>query len=68
MPCSHRLQELSNIAETLGMSKMPEQWLMDIQCSAEVRYGGITVTAEEAVEAQYSALQVCEHIANELTH
>lgn len=68
IPRSHRLQELSNIAETLGMSKIPEQWLSDIQCSAEVRYGGIIVTVQEAVEAQYSALQVCEHIANQLTN
>lgn len=63
-PRHHRLTELAQIAESHGLAKMPDQWLDDVQCSAEVRYGGIPVTAQEAIEAQYGALQICEHIAN----
>jgi hypothetical protein len=63
-PRHHRLNELARIAESHGLARMPDQWLDDVQCSAEVRYGGIPVTAQEAIEAQYGALQICEHIAN----
>lgn len=63
-PRHHRLKALAQIAESLGLARMPDEWLDDVQCSAEVRYGGIPVTAQEAIEAQYSALQICEHIAN----
>ncbi len=62
-PKSHKIKHLATIAEQHGLPPIPEQWLDDIECSAEVRYGGIPVTAQEAVEAQYAALQVCEHIA-----
>ena len=62
-PRSHNLKQLATIAEQHGLAPIPGQWLDDIECSAEVRYGGITVTSQEAVEAQYAALQVCEHIS-----
>lgn len=62
-PRSHNLKRLAAIAEGHGLAKIPEYWLDDIECSAEVRYGGINVTAQEAIEAQYSSLQVCEHVA-----
>jgi len=64
-PRHHQLKQLAGLAESLGLKKMPEEWLHDIQCSAEVRYGGIAVSAQEAVEAQYRTLELCEHIANE---
>jgi hypothetical protein len=62
-PRSHNLKHLAMIAESHGLPKIPEYWLDDIECSAEVRYGGISVTSQEAIDAQYAALQVCEHIA-----
>ena len=62
-PRSHNLKQLATIAESHGLPKIPEYWLEDIECSAEVRYGGICVTSQEAIEAQYAALQVCEHVA-----
>jgi HEPN domain-containing protein len=65
-PRHHNLKQLATLAESLGLRQLPEHWLDDIQCSAEVRYGGINVSDEEAVEAQHAALQVCEHIAHEL--
>lgn len=64
-PKHHNLRPLATIAESHGLRKLPEYWLDDIQCSAEVRYGGINVTAQEAVEAQHATLQVCEHIAEQ---
>ena len=62
-PRSHNLKQLAAIAEGHGLPAIPGYWLDDVECSAEVRYGGINVTAQEAIEAQYAALQVCEHIA-----
>jgi HEPN domain-containing protein len=62
-PKSHNLKQLAMIAEQHGLKTIPEYWLDDIECSAEVRYGRINVTAQEAIEAQYAALQVCEYIA-----
>ena len=64
-PRHHNLAQLATLAESLGLRHVPEHWLDDIQCSAEVRYGGINVTAQEAVEAQHATLQVCEHIAEQ---
>jgi HEPN domain-containing protein len=64
-PKHHNLKQLAAIAESHGLHKILENWLDDIQCSAEVRYGGISVTVQEAIEAQYATLQVCEHIAGE---
>jgi len=64
-PKHHNLKQLATVAESHGLRKVPEHWIEDIQCSAEVRYGGIDVTAQEAVEAQYGSLQICEHIAEE---
>ncbi len=64
-PRSHNLKQLAGIAEGFGLPAIPDYWLDDIECSADVRYGGISVTAQEAVEAQYAALQVCEHIATQ---
>ncbi len=63
-PRHHRLRDLARLAESLGLAGMLDQWLDDVQCSAEVRYGGIPVTPQEAIDAQYGALQICEHIAN----
>ena len=62
-PRIHNLKRLAAIAEGRGLPTIPEVWLDDIECAAEVRYGGTGVTAQEAIEAQYAALQVCEHIA-----
>jgi hypothetical protein len=64
-PRSHNLRQLAAIATRHGLTTIPEYWLDDIECSAEVRYGGISVTAQEAIEAQYAALQVCEHVATQ---
>jgi HEPN domain-containing protein len=64
-PRHHNLKQLATLAETLGLRQLPEQLLDDIQCSAEIRYGGITVTAQEAVEAQHATLQVCEDLAEQ---
>lgn len=64
-PRHHNLKQLATLAESLGLRQLPEHLLDDIQCSAEVRYGGINVTAQEAVEAQHATLQVCEDIAEQ---
>lgn len=62
-PSHHHLKELAQAAELLGLPSMPDQWFEDIQCSAEVSSGDIPITALEAIEAQYVALQIGELIA-----
>ena len=64
-PKHHNLKQVATLAESLGLRQVPDYWLNDIQCSAEVRYGGISVTAQEAIEAQHATLQVCEHVADQ---
>lgn len=64
-PRHHNLEQLATLAESLGLRQLPEHMLDDIQCSAEVRYGSINVTAQEAVEALHATLQVCEVIAEQ---
>ena len=51
----HRLSDLADRLSRLGMN-IPSQIIENIQCSAGVRYGEVSVTKREAILAIQSAL------------
>ena len=62
-PHSHNLQALANLAEASGLPTLSSTNIANVQCSAGVRYGGIVVLQTDAVEAYYSAIDICGQIA-----
>jgi hypothetical protein len=60
---THILEDLALPAELLGLPLIPRNELEEIQCSPEVRYGTISVTASEAVKAHQATLSVCGGVA-----
>ncbi|MGH9941168.1 MAG: HEPN domain-containing protein [Pyrinomonadaceae bacterium] len=65
-PFTHDLQRLAIMAASHGLAQLAPADLGKIQCSAEVRYGRIVVSAQEAIEAHHTALKVCSEIARSL--
>jgi hypothetical protein len=59
----HKLEKLSEAAESLRLPPVPRSLLDKIQCPAGVRYGEIDVTPIEAVDAHHAALAICSGIA-----
>ena len=57
---THSLNKLFKQAEKLGLLVPPEQYINDIQCSAGVRYGEMSVSIEDAVTAHLLSLEICE--------
>ncbi len=55
---NHKLQELALVAASLGLPRIPPGMLRKVECSANVRYGEIPVSLNEAHEAHISALRV----------
>jgi HEPN domain len=62
-PHNHNLQALANLAEANGFPTLSSTNIANVQCSAGVRYGGIVVLPTDAVEAYYSAINICGQIA-----
>ena len=60
---THTLEDVALTAESLGLAKIPRESLSRVQCKAGVRYGEISVSEMEAVEAQYAALGICREVA-----
>lgn len=58
-PKSHDLEELYNLAHKNGLPDIHKNIIRAIQCAAAVRYGEISVTLEEAIEAHHASLIVC---------
>ncbi len=56
----HSLQGHFEQAEQLGLPKPPQQYILDVQCSAGVRYGEVAVSVGEAVKAHLLSLEICE--------
>lgn len=57
-PYTHDLSCLADIAYPLGLSKLEDDLLANIQCSASIRYGEQTTTLSEVVDAIHSAIMV----------
>lgn len=55
----HNLQKLSDEANRLGMVKFNPASINKIQCKPDVRYGVISVSLAEAVEAHQAAVNIC---------
>lgn len=62
-PFSHDLQRLATLAESHGLPSILHAELGKVQCSADVRYGRIPVTKQEAVEAHHVAIGICAEVA-----
>lgn len=63
---THSLQGLYDQAARLGLPAPSPQYLTDVQCSAGVRYGEVTVSVEEAVKAHLASLELCEVAAQRI--
>jgi hypothetical protein len=63
VPKKHGLDLLSNLASQNGLPIIPAIIIRDVQCPAGVRYGEITVSLEEAIQAHHSSLEVCSVLA-----
>jgi hypothetical protein len=63
---THKLADLDQAAQAVGLPSMNPAWVADTQCPAGVRYGDVPVTLEEAVTAHQAALRIVGHIAKEL--
>jgi hypothetical protein len=55
----HNLKMLADEANRLGMVKFRPDAIEKIQCKAGVRYGAISVSLLEAIEAHHAALNIC---------
>ena len=62
----HILAALYNQASSLGLAGVSDVDLAMVQCDTGVRYGEISVTIEEVVNAFNAALRCCAVIANEI--
>ena len=63
---THSLQKLCDQATDLGLPSLPKQCINDVQCSAGVRYGEISVSVEDAVKAHLVSLEICEFVAQHI--
>jgi hypothetical protein len=64
-PKTHDLKKLAELASSQGIDSIPEWLLLKVQCSPSVRYGDNEVSLKEAVDANQSALLICEHICRD---
>jgi HEPN domain-containing protein len=63
---THSLQKLCDQATDLGLPSLPKKCINDVQCSAGVRYGEISVSVEDAVKAHLVSLEICEFVAQHI--
>ena len=66
-PNSHKLRQLNTILCEHGVTDLTEKVFNDIQCPAEVRYSN-TVTMEQAVRSQHSAIAIAIQLTKKLNH
>jgi hypothetical protein len=62
-PRSHNLQELANIAKTLGLEVPRVERLASVQIGAGVRYGEIAPTLSEAFAGYWASLEISGGVA-----
>lgn len=62
----HRLEDHVADAVKLGLPAPPNQYVIDVQCSAGVRYGQPAVTTDDALRAHLVSLEVCEVAAQSI--
>lgn len=60
---THSLEGLYGQAARLGLPVPPQQYLVDVQCPAGVRYGEVTVSVEEALKAHIVSLELGDVVA-----
>ena len=65
-PKTHTLASLNDLAHSLGLARVSDADLADVQCPPGVRYGEIHVSIEDVVAAFNAALRICAFIANEV--
>jgi len=65
-PFSHDLQRLATLAESHGLPVLSPAELSKIQCPADVRYGRVPVTPQEALAAQHAAIKICAELARNM--
>ena len=58
---THKLTNLAKEAENFGLPPVSQPLIDCIQCPADVRYGDISVTLDEAIKAHHASIQVCMH-------
>lgn len=63
---THDLKSLASQAESIGLPHIDHVLLNDVQCNAEIRYGNPQVSLFEAVQANYSAIEISAAIAFEI--
>jgi len=63
---THSLQKLCDQATNIGLPSLPKQYINDVQCSAGVRYGEISVSVEDALKAHLVSLEICEFVAQHI--
>jgi hypothetical protein len=63
---THSLVELNNWATSLKLARVSDDDLKVVQCDARVRYGEISVSIVEIVDAFNAGLRCCAFIANEV--
>lgn len=65
-PFTHDLQRLNTLATSHGLPAISQTDIDKIQCPADVRYGLVLVTPQEALEAHHASVKVCAEIAKSL--
>lgn len=65
-PFSHDLQALATLAASFGLPVVSSIKLRQVQCPAGVRYGQVSVTKQEALEAHHVAIAICAEVAKNL--
>jgi len=63
----HKLTELADQAESLGLRQVDRNKLALVQCSPDVRYKSSIVTRDAALVAHHIAIAMCSMIAEQLS-
>ena len=63
----HNLKKLAEKAKSLGLIGIPEKHLDLIQCPAGVRYGDITVSLIDAIQAHHASLHTCWGVTEQIS-
>jgi len=66
-PTHHKLAELTDLAESAGLSPIDRNLLELIQCSASIRYGEVPTSLGDAFQAHWAAVIVCGHVARNIS-
>ena len=63
---THNLEGLVAEANRFGLPLIPNELINEIQCSADIRYEGSSVTLEEAISAHHLSLHLCGALSSEI--